>query len=73
MAYPSIRPGDHVLVRNALGAENERRAVTGVIDGWDFAVVWVCTDEEWTRATAEGGSPEAIPFPADDVRSLAVQ
>ncbi len=73
MAYEPIRVGDLVVARNALGAENERRAASGVIEGWDFPVVWVCTEEEWFRAAAEGESPEAIPFPADDVRLLAVE
>ena len=47
--------------------------MTGVIDGWDFPVVWVCTEEEWDGATAGGRSPDAIPFPANDVRPVAVQ
>lgn len=66
----TLLPGDRVLARNAFGQENERRAITGVMDGQDFLVVWICDDAEWTRAHNEGRDPEGIPFPAEDVRPL---
>jgi len=66
-----IQAGDRVMARNAYGEENERRALTPVIEGEDFAVVWVCTDDEWERARFEGRAPEGVPFPAEDVRALA--
>jgi hypothetical protein len=68
MATHLIQPGDRVMARNAFGEENERRAVTGVMEGQDFPVVWVSTEEEWHLAANEGREPEGIPFPAEDVR-----
>jgi hypothetical protein len=35
--------------------------------GEDFAVVWVCREEEWTAAQREGREPVGIPWPADAV------
>lgn len=71
MAVVSIHVGDVVAARNAFGEENERRAVTSVIPGQDFAVVWVCTEDEWRSAQQEGREPAGIPFPAEDVRPLS--
>lgn len=68
MAAQLIQPGDRITARDAFGRENERRAITGVVVGQDFPVVWLCTDEEWETAGKEGREPEGIPFPAEDVR-----
>ena len=59
----------------ALTADNQelpRRAVTEVVDGADFPVVWICTEEEWNAARDEGRRPEAWPWPAEDVRVAEV-
>jgi hypothetical protein len=63
-----IRPGDRVVVRTAFNEWRQRRALTGVQPGDRFAVVWACRPEEWDAAQVEGRDPEAVPWPADDVR-----
>ncbi len=63
-----INPGDAVLVRDALGADLPRRAVSGVVQGRDFAVVWVCLEEEWAAARGDEHAVHALPWPAEDVR-----
>jgi hypothetical protein len=39
-----------------------------IVRGEDFPVVWVAREEEWEAAQAEGREPNAVPWPADDVR-----
>lgn len=63
-----VQPGVVVVVRDAEGENLQRRALTGVIDGHDFPVVWVCREEEWTEAEQEHRKPEGVPWPAEDVR-----
>jgi hypothetical protein len=63
-----VNPGDLVSVKTVFGDELERVAVTGVVMGGDFPVVWVCPPEEWKAAQAHGRQPHALPWPADDVR-----
>jgi hypothetical protein len=36
--------------------------------GYDFPVVWVCSEEEWQAAHAEGREPEGLPWPAKHVQ-----
>jgi hypothetical protein len=62
-----IRPGVAVVARDAEGENLRRRALTGVMDGHDFPVVWVCREEEWQQAEHEGRKPEGVPWPANDV------
>jgi hypothetical protein len=62
-----IRPGVAVVARDAEGENLRRRALTGVMDGHDFPVVWVCREEEWQQAEQERRKPEGVPWPADDV------
>jgi hypothetical protein len=64
-----IEPGSHVLARSASGELLERRAITGPVAGEDFRVVWVCRDEEWEEARADGREPDGIPWPAGDVKA----
>jgi len=64
----TIQPGDHVLARAANDELLERRAITEPIDGDDFRVVWVCTEDEWLEAEAESREPDGIPWPAEDVK-----
>jgi hypothetical protein len=61
-----IEPGALVLIRTADDQELPRRAVTGVEDGLDFPVVWVATEEDWNAANGE--RPDALPWPAEDVK-----
>jgi hypothetical protein len=62
-----IPAGTKICVKDAVGKVHERRAVTGVVKGDDFPVIWACREEEWQLAAAEGRAPNAVPWPADDV------
>lgn len=62
-----ITRGQRVLVRDAMGQQLERVALTGPKRGEDFPVVWVCRVEEWQAADAEGRDPEGVPWPREDV------
>jgi len=42
-------------------------AITGPEAGKDFAVVWVCTPEEYERAVTAGEQPEGVPWPLSAV------
>jgi hypothetical protein len=64
----TIQPGDRVFARAATDEWVRRRAITGVVDGYDFPVVWVCTEDEWARYQSEGREPDRIPWPAEEVR-----
>ena len=66
-------PGMAVTVRTADGKELARVAVSGVVDGADFPVVWVCSEEEWAAAHGSGNVPTALPWPAEDVRPAEEQ
>jgi hypothetical protein len=63
----AVHPGVVVVARDAEGDDLRRRALTGVVDGHDFPVVWVCREEEWQQAQQEHRKPEGVPWPADDV------
>lgn len=65
----TVERGMRVQVRTADGLELPRRAVSGVeIEGHDFPIVWVTTEEEWDGAAGNGHQPEARPWPAEDVQ-----
>lgn len=66
-----INPGDLVVARSAFGERLDRRALTGRVDGKEFAVVWVCREDEWAAAQLEGREPEGVPWPAEDVELVA--
>jgi len=66
---PEIQPGQAVIARTASDREIEKRAVTGVVMGHDFPVVWLSRPEEWEAAERDGRKPDAVPWPAEDVRS----
>lgn len=63
----TIEPGAVVAARTADGGTLRRRAVTGVVDGLDFPVVWIATEEEWSASQAAGRHADALPWPAEDV------
>jgi hypothetical protein len=67
----TFQAGDHVEVVDAEGERLPRRALSDVVDGADFPVVWVCREEEWVAATREGRAPEGVPWPAEDVSAPA--
>jgi hypothetical protein len=66
-----ITRGDRVEVVNALGQHRERIALSSVMQGHDFLVVWVCKPEEWEAARREGREPQGMPYPREDVRAVA--
>jgi hypothetical protein len=63
----------HVHARDVLGNLLPRRATSGVVMGHDFPIVWVCKEEEWQVAQAEGREPESVPWPAEDVEPVGVE
>jgi hypothetical protein len=69
---PTFRPGDEVLVETATGEHLSKRAISSVVAGDAFDIVWVCREEEWATAQTEGREPEGVPWPANDVRPRAV-
>lgn len=66
----SPTPGARVQARNAFGDLILMVAVTGPEAGLDFPVVWLCSPEEYDRATAAGDEPAAIAWPLDAVTTL---
>lgn len=68
MATKEITRGATLEAASADGSTRSLRALTGVVPGGDFAVVWACSEREWESAKAEGREPEGIPWPAEDVR-----
>jgi hypothetical protein len=63
--------GDRIAVTTGKGRVLIRRAMTPVVMGEDFRVVWACSDAEWEAAEAEGRLPDGVPWPADDVQPLS--
>ncbi len=63
----NIEPGTRVQVRSATGELLPRRAVSAVVRGDDFPVVWVSREDEWQAAQTEDRDPDAVPWPAEDV------
>jgi hypothetical protein len=63
-----IQPGTRVFVRTANRQFLPRRAVTGVVSGTDFPVVWVCREELW-RPDLRPHDQEAVPWPSDAVKA----
>jgi len=59
-------PGSKVLVRTANKQLLPRRAITGVVSGSDFPIVWVCREEAW-RADLAVEDAEAVAWPAEAV------
>ncbi len=62
-----IEPGKAVYVRTALGETLPRIAVSGVVQGGSFPIVWVCREDESRAAVSEGREPDRVPWPAEDV------
>jgi hypothetical protein len=63
-----IKPGDLVAAIDAEGEELPRRAISGVVQGGNFMVIWVCREEEWHAAQREGRHPDGVPWPVGDVQ-----
>lgn len=65
-----ITIGTLLEARTASGTTVRLRAVGAPRRGRDFPVVWVCTEEEYKRAQAQGDEPDALPWPLDAVTLL---
>jgi hypothetical protein len=65
-----LQVGDIVIVVDAHGTQRRKRALSRVMQGGSFMVVWACREEEWQAAQAEGRDPVGIPWPAEDVSLL---
>ena len=66
----AIEEGSRLEAVTASGELVQMRAIGAPVRGRDFPVVWVCTEQEYNRAQANGGHPKAIPWPLDAVREL---
>lgn len=60
--------------RDATGRLLPRRALTGVVSGHDFPVVWICREQDYEKAISHSQPPErgdldapGIPWPEEDV------
>jgi hypothetical protein len=65
-----LKIGDIVVVVDAEGTRRRKRALSSVMQGGSFQVVWACREEEWQAAQAEGRDPVGLPWPAEDVSLL---
>jgi hypothetical protein len=58
-----IQAGTLLDCETARGGHVNMRALGGVIQGYDFPVVWVCTEKEYARAQETDSKPDGIPWP----------
>lgn len=68
----AIQRGSRVEVRTATGELVTMRALGGPSQGRDFAVVWVCLEDDWVAASDYDGLVDVpgIPWPAEFVSEL---
>lgn len=66
MSSERIERGGLVGIRDAFGKEHECWALTGVVRGHNFPVVWVSVAECW-RDDLQPGGDDTYPWPAEDV------
>lgn len=64
----TARPGSPVIAVSRWEGELHWIATTGVTRGVNFPVVWICSPGEWEASRREHRDPEAVPWPARDVR-----
>jgi hypothetical protein len=67
----AIERGDQVRATTAGGNTVLMRALGAPRPGRDFEVVWVATEDEWTRAQADGDEPDGLPWPTSAIETLA--
>jgi hypothetical protein len=65
-----IRAGTLLDCETAGGGRVHMVALGSVIQGYDFPVVWVCTQEEFARAQEEGDEADGLPWPYSSLRVL---
>jgi hypothetical protein len=61
----TIERGTIVEATTARGNVVQLRALGGPVRGFDFPVVWVCTEEEYRRSTEANDEPDGLPWPLD--------
>lgn len=66
-----IRPGASVEVVTALGERVRMKALSEVVRGKDFLIVYVCDESTWAERESADPEIEGIPWPAEDVEVLA--
>lgn len=62
-----IKTGDVLTVTTASGATAQMRATSEPMQGRDFPVVWVCTEEEYARLRHDQDR-QGIPWPLNAVK-----
>jgi hypothetical protein len=67
----NIKRGDLVEATTASKGIVRMRALGRPMQGYDFPVVWLCTEDEWARATAAHEEPDGIAWPLDAIHELA--
>lgn len=65
-----IRAGTLLECETAGGGHVSMVALGSVVQGYDFPVVWVCTQSEYARAQQTGEKPDGLPWPSSSVRIL---
>jgi hypothetical protein len=70
VVLPQVHPGDRIVVQSITGPL-QRVATSEVVAGVRFVVVWACLVEEWEASRREERSPDAVPWPAEDVAVTA--
>lgn len=65
-----IRAGTLLDCETAGGGHVHMIALGSVTQGYDFPVVWVCTQEEWARAQEAQDEADGIPWPYSSLRVL---
>jgi len=66
----TIERGTTLEARTASGDLVMMRALGKPVRGRDFPVVWVCTEEEYTRAEEAQDEADGLPWPLDAVTVL---
>lgn len=63
----TLHRGQLVLAETASGTRVEMYALGGATRGKDFAVVWLCSPQDYQRSERDGGEPDGMPWPLDAV------
>lgn len=65
-----IRAGALLDCETAGGGHVHMVALGSVVQGQDFPVVWVCTEEEFSRSQQTEDEPNGLPWPLASVQVL---
>jgi hypothetical protein len=71
MGLVAIERGDLVEAITARGDVVRMRALGAPIMGRDFPVLWVCTEEEWSRSQSVDDEADGLPWPFEDIKELS--